>query len=140
MNSICTSKGGKHVEYITDQIVNVLQKKAQKWYATNKTLKAKLEQATGLLKAREAARTCTKCAKGRFGSGTWRYQGTRPMETGVGLNMAIVGPNGWGIDLSLQAQADPGRPPVGVAYGLWEKTPAEEAKPILRELLVSLRG
>jgi hypothetical protein len=37
-----------------------LQKKAQKWYATNKTLKAKLEQATGLLKAREAARTCTK--------------------------------------------------------------------------------
>jgi DNA topoisomerase-2 len=39
VNSICTTQGGKHVDYITDQIVAVLQKKAQAQNKKGITLK-----------------------------------------------------------------------------------------------------
>ena len=46
VNSICTSKGGTHVNYITDQIVNKIQEKLEK---KDKSLKVKPFQIKGHL-------------------------------------------------------------------------------------------
>ncbi|MEC9071877.1 MAG: radical SAM protein [Myxococcota bacterium] len=78
--------------------------------------------------------------QGRFGGGIWRYEGSQPLDGVMGTSMYISGPNGWGVDLTLKAQLDEGKSPVGIAYDLRDRTPPEEARPILQELLETLRG
>ncbi|MGM0574581.1 MAG: radical SAM protein [Myxococcota bacterium] len=73
----------------------------------------------------------------RFGS--WRYEATRPLEGGLGAILELRGPAGGSVELVLEVQSDPDRPPVGVSYRLGPSTDAETARGVLSDVMGALR-
>lgn len=76
--------------------------------------------------------------KARFGG--WRYSGTKAREDGTGVDISVVGPEGMGVVLGIGISATDGRSRVDAEFSLAEGTPPNVARPVVEDLVATLKS
>ena len=99
-----------------------------------------LHQSALLKRARSRIDRLVRKVQRRRRFGTWFYGGMRQLDRMEGVCLSIHGPEGYRVELCVEASTVGGKNQVNVRFELGPETTEEVARPVIEELVSTLRS